>query len=89
MKRLLVYVIKIYQNSLGLILPAACRFEPTCSCYAIEAVEKHGALAGILLSVIRIIRCNPWVAGGYDPVPQKISDIIKNKNREHFKEPKT
>ncbi|OGC41665.1 membrane protein insertion efficiency factor YidD [candidate division WOR-3 bacterium RBG_13_43_14] len=75
--KLFVYFIKIYQNTLGLILPASCRFEPTCSCYAIQALKKHGAIAGFFLTIRRIIRCNPWVAGGYDPVPEKLTNIFK------------
>ena len=81
MRQVLVYCIKIYQNTIGLILPSACRFEPSCSCYAIQAIKKHGAFAGIFLAFIRIIRCNPWVAGGYDPVPEKLSGIFKKQQR--------
>ncbi len=71
MKALLVLLIKVYQNTLGLILPGTCRFEPTCSCYAINALEKRGIIVGTLLTMKRILRCNPWVAGGFDPVPEK------------------
>jgi putative membrane protein insertion efficiency factor len=48
-----------------------CRYYPTCSCYAIEAIETHGALKGGLLAAWRVLRCNPFSAGGYDPVPPK------------------
>ncbi|NLI99094.1 membrane protein insertion efficiency factor YidD [bacterium] len=48
--------------------PRVCRFEPTCSMYAIEAIEKHGIFKGTAMAVWRVLRCNPWNAGGYDPV---------------------
>ena len=49
--------------------PAACRFTPSCSVYAIEAIRKHGPFMGVYLAVKRILRCNPWGGSGYDPVP--------------------
>ena len=69
--RLLVYAIKVYQWTLSPLLGANCRHLPTCSAYAVEALERHGVAAGLWLSLKRLLRCNPWVAGGYDPVPER------------------
>ncbi|NJD23799.1 MAG: membrane protein insertion efficiency factor YidD [Betaproteobacteria bacterium] len=69
MKRLLVGLIRIYQYAISPFLGRSCRYHPTCSEYAVEAVEKHGALRGGWLGVKRICRCHPWHPGGYDPVP--------------------
>jgi hypothetical protein len=59
----------VYQVSLGLLFRGACRFEPSCSRYAEEAVRKHGALVGTRLTVSRLLRCHPFRPGGLDPVP--------------------
>ncbi len=67
--RLLVLPIRIYQRTLSRILPPTCRFAPSCSAYAIEALHRHGALKGGWLAVRRIARCHPWGPSGYDPVP--------------------
>lgn len=69
MSTLLVLFVRAYQVVLSPLLPAACRYHPTCSHYAIEALEKHGALRGSWLAVKRIARCHPFRPGGYDPVP--------------------
>ncbi len=69
MKFLLVLGVRAYQVVLSPLLPAACRYQPTCSHYAIEALEKHGAVRGSWLAVKRIARCHPFRPGGYDPVP--------------------
>lgn len=61
--------IRTYQWTLRPFIGANCRFEPTCSEYAISALRTHGTLRGTSLAVWRILRCNPWSAGGYDPVP--------------------
>ncbi|MDR1006886.1 MAG: membrane protein insertion efficiency factor YidD [Bacteroidales bacterium] len=62
-------LIRFYQAAISPHLPSACRFTPTCSQYAIEAIRKHGAFKGGLLSLRRILRCHPWGKSGYDPVP--------------------
>ena len=69
MKRLALFAISGYQRLISPILPNACRFEPTCSHYSYEAVEKHGLLRGALLTIRRLARCHPLHAPGYDPVP--------------------
>ncbi len=62
-------IIRAYQLILSPVLGSACRFEPTCSYYAMEAVERYGAMKGGWLAVKRVVRCNPWCDGGFDPVP--------------------
>jgi len=69
MKNALVLFIRGYQLWISPLLPASCRYYPTCSSYAIEAIEKHGALSGSWLAVRRIGRCHPFRPGGFDPVP--------------------
>lgn len=70
MKHLLILIIRGYQLVLSPLLGSNCRFYPTCSHYAREALEKHGALKGSWLAIRRIGRCNPWHEGGVDPVPE-------------------
>ena len=70
MKKIMIYMIRFYQKYLSpLKVPTHCIYTPTCSQYAIEALEKYGALKGSLLAIWRILRCNPFSKGGYDPVP--------------------
>lgn len=70
MRALLIALARFYRGFISPVLPRACRFTPSCSEYAIEALQKHGALRGSGLSLYRIVRCGPWTAGGYDPVPK-------------------
>lgn len=70
-KQGLVLLIKIYRYTLSPIIGQQCRFLPTCSCYAEEAILQHGIFKGLSLTCGRILRCHPWHAGGYDPVPNK------------------
>jgi putative membrane protein insertion efficiency factor len=69
MSRFLVGLIRLYQIVIGPLYPPSCRFVPSCSEYARQAVLKHGALRGGWLAVTRILRCHPWHPGGFDPVP--------------------
>lgn len=71
MKRLLLAALRFYRRHISPHLPPMCRYYPTCSRYAIEAIETHGALRGGLLALWRLLRCNPLSPGGYDPVPPK------------------
>lgn len=71
MKRVMIAIIRWYQKSVSPYKPSCCRFTPTCSAYAIEAFEKRGFFMGLLLTVWRILRCNPFCKGGYDPVPER------------------
>jgi len=66
--RALIVLVRLYQGSLSPLIGRQCRFQPTCSNYFIEAVEKRGALVGSLKGLWRICRCNPFCKGGYDPV---------------------
>lgn len=70
----LIYFYKIFISP---FLPKSCRYTPTCSTYAVQAIKKHGVVKGIFLSAKRICRCNPWSKGGYDPVPQNIKGDSK------------
>lgn len=69
MKKILIILIKFYKFAISPIFPPSCRFYPTCSQYAIEAIEKHGSVFGTFLAIKRIVRCNPFSKGGFDPVP--------------------
>lgn len=79
MRRVLIFLIKSYRYVLSPFIGQHCRFEPTCSCYGIEAVERHGALYGSWLTIKRIARCHPWCEGGYDPVPEASSQRQKSR----------
>jgi uncharacterized protein len=68
MKYLVLSFLQLYKTLISPFLPPACRFEPTCSTYAMEAVEKYGAIKGTWFGVKRILRCQPFSKGGYDPV---------------------
>lgn len=69
----LIALVRFYQYGISPFTPASCRFEPTCSQYAIEAIQTHGLRQGGWLALKRIGRCHPWGASGYDPVPSKKS----------------
>lgn len=70
-RRLLIGLVKAYRLLLSPWLGSACRFEPTCSAYALQALERHGALGGSYLTLHRLCRCHPWCDGGPDPVPER------------------
>lgn len=73
-KQSLILLIKAYQYFLSPLVGQQCRFLPTCSCYAEQAIQQHGICRGLLLTCKRLARCHPWHAGGYDPVPSKQSE---------------
>ena len=68
-KSLALLTLRLYKRGLSPFLPPSCRFRPTCSDYCAEAITRHGALRGAWLGLRRLLRCNPFVEGGYDPVP--------------------
>ena len=70
MKRLLIAMIRFYRRRISPHTPPACRFQPTCSQYALTAIERYGALKGGGMALWRLLRCNPFGKGGYDPVPE-------------------
>lgn len=73
MKKILIYpslfLIKLYQNFISPLLPSTCRYSPTCSEYSKQSLVKFGLIKGSIVSIKRIIKCNPWGGSGYDPVP--------------------
>lgn len=69
LRRIFILPIRFYQLCISPMLPNACRFTPTCSQYAVEAIMKHGIFRGSWLALRRILRCHPWGGSGYDPVP--------------------
>lgn len=75
-RRALLGLVRGYRFFLSPWLGSACRFEPTCSAYALQALERHGAWAGSSLTVRRLARCHPWCDGGFDPVPDEHSGLF-------------
>jgi putative membrane protein insertion efficiency factor len=67
--QLFILPIKFYQRCISPLTPPSCRFTPTCSQYAVEALRKHGIFKGMYLAIRRLLRCHPWGGSGYDPVP--------------------
>lgn len=86
-RHIAVGLIRVYQYMLSPVMPMSCRYLPTCSHYACEAVTKHGVLRGGWLAVIRILHCHPWGGDGYDPVPEKIKSTAGHGDPE-FRNPK-
>ena len=70
-KTSLLAMLRFYKRQISPLLPPACRFVPSCSEYAYEAIQRYGAVRGLLLAVKRLLRCNPLFPGGYDPVPDQ------------------
>ncbi len=66
---ILILPLRFYQKFISPLTPPSCRFTPTCSQYAVEALHKHGPVKGLWLAIRRILRCHPWGGSGYDPVP--------------------
>lgn len=69
MKNIMVGLIRFYQGYISPLLSTRCKYTPTCSQYAIEAIQRYGVIKGCLMAIWRILRCNPFSHGGYDPVP--------------------
>ena len=82
MKHVMIWLIRLYQKFISPLKPACCRFTPTCSQYAVEAFTKRGFFVGFGLTVWRVLRCNPFSKGGYDPVPEKKKRISRRSKNE-------
>lgn len=78
MKIILIWLIRGYRTFISPLFPPSCRYQPTCSMYAIEAIEKFGVIRGVYLATCRILRCNPFGGSGYDPVPETWGNHIHN-----------
>ena len=88
MKHVMIWLIGLYRKYISPLKPPCCRFTPTCSAYAIEAFKKRGFFVGFILMVWRILRCNPFSKGGYDPVPEKgFKNRGERKNTEESEPP--
>ncbi|NCB65776.1 MAG: membrane protein insertion efficiency factor YidD [Bacilli bacterium] len=83
MKKIFIGLIRGYQRFISPLFPPSCRYYPTCSNYSVQAIQKHGAIKGSIMGISRILRCHPFVKGGYDPVPEKFSIRRNNKEDEH------
>ena len=67
-RKLFIGLIQIYRKFLSPMLPPTCRYEPSCSLYTVQAIEKYGALKGLFMGILRVLRCHPFARGGFDPV---------------------
>ncbi|GAF40542.1 protein YidD [Agrilactobacillus composti DSM 18527 = JCM 14202] len=95
MKQILIYLVHFYQRFISPLFPPSCRYYPTCSNYMLTALKKHGVIKGSIMGIARIFRCNPFVHGGVDPVPDfftlrrnphpenYVDEIIANKFYKH------
>ena len=81
MRRIFIGCIKCYRYLISPLMASHCRFHPSCSSYAIQAIEEYGALKGSYLAIRRLLRCHPFHPGGYDPVPEQPSD--QNRHSAH------
>lgn len=90
LKKFFELLIRFYQKYISPLKPACCRYYPSCSQYALEAVKKHGAVKGVLLAVWRILRCNPYSNGGVDYVPEEFHFYtLKSEKRRQIKNKKS
>ena len=85
MRKILIFLVKIYQTIISPVLPDSCRYYPTCSNYMIDALKKHGPILGFIMGICRILRCNPFIRGGVDPVPDKFT-IFRNPHPERYED---
>ncbi len=73
MRKILIGLVRIYQTLISPLFPPSCRYYPTCSNYMIDALKKHGPILGLIMGICRILRCNPFIRGGVDPVPDNVT----------------
>ncbi len=83
MKYVMIFFIDLYRKFISPLFPPQCRFRPTCSSYAKEALFKFGFFKGTYLAILRIVRCNPFCKGGYDPLPEEFHFLVKRNNKEN------
>lgn len=86
MRKILIFIVRIYQTVISPLLPPSCRYYPTCSNYMIDALKKHGLILGLIMGICRILRCNPFIRGGVDPVPDNFT-IFRNPHPERYEDP--
>lgn len=86
MRKILIFIVRIYQTVISPLLPPSCRYYPTCSNYMIGALKKHGPILGLIMGICRILRCNPFIRGGVDPVPDNFT-IFRNPHPERYEDP--
>lgn len=84
-RKVLVSLVRFYQLAISPLFPASCRYYPTCSSYMITAIEKHGAFLGSIMGIARILRCNPFIRGGIDPVPDNFT-LKRNPHPEDYED---
>lgn len=82
MRGIFIQLVKIYQRYISPMFSPSCRYQPTCSTYMIQALERHGTIKGGIMGISRILRCHPLVKGGYDPVPDRFT-IHHHKNKDN------
>ncbi|UQS82680.1 membrane protein insertion efficiency factor YidD [Bombilactobacillus folatiphilus] len=85
MSNLLIKFVHFYQKFISPIFPPSCRYYPTCSSYMIQAIEKVGSFRGFIMGIARILRCHPFIHGGFDPVPDHFT-IFRNKYPEKYED---
>lgn len=85
MRKILIGLVRIYQTLISPLLPPSCRYYPTCSNYMIDALKKHGLILGLIMGICRILRCNPFIRGGVDPVPNNFT-IFRNPHPERYED---
>lgn len=85
MRKILIFLVRVYQRFISPAFPPSCRYYPTCSTYMIDALKKFGPLLGLIMGTSRILRCNPFVRGGVDPVPDNFT-IFRNPHPEDYED---
>jgi len=78
MGKLIIGLIRVYKALISPLLPPSCRFHPSCSEYAAQAIRSHGSVAGLALGLVRLLKCHPWHPGGFDPVPAKDDQALRS-----------
>lgn len=85
MRKILIAIVRGYQVFISPLFPPSCRYYPSCSQYMIDALKKHGPILGLIMGISRILRCNPFVRGGVDPVPDNFT-IFRNPHPEKYED---